>query len=286
MRTYVMDAFTTERFTGNPAGIVLLEGESELSDELMQRLAAELRHSETAFVQKADGGFSIRYFTPTGEVPLCGHATIASFALLRTLELIADGRQRAFTAAGELAVDLENGTVFMDMAEPRILRSLTAGEKAELYAAFALEEGDCPHGLEPQVVSTGLSDIIMPVASRSALLRAVQDERAVTELSRRLDSIGVHMFALGDDDCTAYCSNFAPLVGINEECATGTANGALTWYLYRNSLVTPEKTNLFIQGEHMHRPSRILSLLTLKGGAAKVRIGGSAVMSMECRVIL
>lgn len=77
-----------------------------------------------------------------------------------------------------------------------------------------------------------------------------------------------------------YCSNFAPLYDIPEECATGTSNGALTYYLYERSLVEPERENLFLQGEHMERPSRILSRLTVQDGVVRVRIGGQAVMSL------
>ena len=77
-----------------------------------------------------------------------------------------------------------------------------------------------------------------------------------------------------------YCSNFAPLYDIPEECATGTSNGALTYYLYERGLVRPEEENLFLQGEHMSRPSRIYSRLTHKDGTVMVRVGGQAVMSL------
>ena len=91
MKIYVMDAFAAKLFGGNQAGVALPEG--EVSDETMRLIAAELKHSETAFVwPRADGSVDLRYFTPAGEVELCGHATIASFALLRRLGLLADGR--------------------------------------------------------------------------------------------------------------------------------------------------------------------------------------------------
>ena len=130
-----------------------------------------------------------------------------------------------------------------------------------------------------EIISTGLADIMMPVRDRETLLRAVQDETAVTALSRRFDVTGVHMFCPGDG--CVYCSNFAPLYDIPEECATGTSNGALTYYLYRRGLVRPGEETLFMQGEHMHRPSRIRSRLHIApDGAVTVRIGGQAVMSL------
>ena len=104
-------------------------------------------------------------------------------------------------------------------------------------------------------------------------------------LSKKYDVTGVHMFCLGDD-CTAYCSNYAPLYDIPEECATGTSNGALTYYLYLRGDVKPERENVFLQGEHMSRPSEIRSFLYEKDGAVTVRIGGSAVMSLDCELKL
>lgn len=70
----------------------------------------------------------------------------------------------------------------------------------------------------------------------------------MAELSRRQKVTGVHMFCLGDKTCTAWCSNFAPLYDIPEECATGTSNGALTYYLYRYGLVQPDRENVFNSG--------------------------------------
>ena len=121
---------------------------------------------------------------------------------------------------------------------------------------------------------------MLPVRDHDTLMRAVQNAPAVTELSRKYDVTGVHMFCPGADGVTAWCSNYAPLYDIPEECATGTSNGALTYYLYERSLVEPERENLFLQGEHMERPSRILSRLTVQDGAVRVRIGGQAVMSL------
>ena len=176
---------------------------------------------------------------------------------------------------------MQGDTVWMDMAPPRWIRELTAAELPALYEAYGLTSADCPEGLLPAIVSTGLADIMMPVRDHDTLLRAVQNEAAVTALSKKYDVTGVHMFCLGDD-CTAYCSNYAPLYDIPEECATGTSNGALTYYLYLRGDVKPEQENVFLQGEHMDRPSEIRSILYERNGEVTVRIGGSAVMSLSC----
>ncbi len=276
MKVYVMDSFSDRIFGGNQAGVVLAD--KALEPAVMQQVAAELKHSETAFVWQTEEGNRLRYFTPAGEVDLCGHATVAVFALLRRLGRIEDGTHKALTRAGALEIEVSGETVWMDMAPPKTLGILPEESWEELYGAYGLTLEDRPADLPPKIVSTGLADIMMPVRDHETLLRAVQDERTVTELSRRFDVTGVHMFCLGEG--AVYCSNFAPLYDIPEECATGTSNGALTYYLYERSLVEPERENLFLQGEHMGRPSRILSRLTVQDGAVRVRIGGQAVMSL------
>lgn len=276
MKVYVMDSFSDRIFGGNQAGVVLAD--KALEPAVMQQVAAELKHSETAFVWQTEEGNRLRYFTPAGEVDLCGHATVAVFALLCRLGRIEDGTHKALTRAGALEIEVSGETVWMDMAPPKTLGVLPAESWEELYGAYGLTLEDRPADLPPEIVSTGLADIMMPVRDHETLLRAVQNERTVTELSRRFDVTGVHMFCLGEE--AVYCSNFAPLYDIPEECATGTSNGALTYYLYERSLVEPERENLFLQGEHMERPSRILSRLTVQDGAVRVRIGGQAVMSL------
>lgn len=276
MKVYVMDSFSDRIFGGNQAGVVLAD--KALEPAVMQQVAAELKHSETAFVWQTEEGNRLRYFTPAGEVDLCGHATVAVFALLRRLGRIEDGTHKALTRAGALEIEVSGETVWMDMAPPKTLGVLPEESWEELYGAYGLTLEDRPADLPPEIVSTGLADIMMPVRDHETLLRAVQNERTVTELSRRFDVTGVHMFCLGEE--AVYCSNFAPLYDIPEECATGTSNGALTYYLYEQSLVEPERENLFLQGEHMERPSRILSRLTVQDGAVRVRIGGQAVMSL------
>ena len=280
MEAYVMDAFSAVVFGGNQAGVVLPD--RQLSDEVMQKIAAEFKHSETAFVRvEDDGSVTLRYFTPAGEVDLCGHATIASFALLRRTDRIGDGVYTAHTRAAELQIRVNGETVWMDMAPPVLLRTLEEGEWVELYESYGLSVDDRPDGFVPKIVSTGLADIMMPVRDHETLMRAVQDERKVTELSKRYDVTGVHMFCVGDS-CTAYCSNYAPLYDIPEECATGTSNGALTYYLWLQGLVKEDAENVFVQGEHMNRPSEIRSRLVLTDGKPGVLIGGRAVMSMAC----
>src|SRR5512134_923606 len=100
---YVVDAFADEAFRGNPAGVCLLE--SEVSDEWMQNVAAEMKHAETAFVTR---DFGLRWFTPTVEVDLCGHATLASAHVFGLDEV------RFSTKSGELVCKRDGDLIRMD----------------------------------------------------------------------------------------------------------------------------------------------------------------------------
>ena len=288
MKLYIVDAFTTRRFSGNQAGVALLSAEEpELTDGFCQALAAELKHSETAFVRPTGpDSFRLRYFTPEGEVDLCGHATIAAFTTLREAEGLAPDTYRASTLAGELSIQVSDQAVWMDMAPPVEGRGFSPEETAELYAAYGLSAADCPEGFAPMVVSTGLQDILLPVSSMEALEKAQQDERAVTGLSKHYGVVGVHMFwPCLSGGVTAHCRNFAPLYAIPEEAATGTSNGALTYYLYRRGKIAAGAENRFVQGEKMGKPSEILSRLTEGPDGVQVQVGGRAVLALRAQLL-
>lgn len=287
MNLYIADAFTTAHFSGNQAGVALLGDQPFPEDGFMRALAGELKHSETAFVRRVgENAFHIRYFTPSEEVDLCGHATIAAFTALRETGVSRPGQFALHTRSGDLEVELGAESVWMDMALPVEGRCFSAQEQEELYAAFHLSMADRPNGLEPQVISTGLPDILLPVTGRPALEHAVQDEAEVTRLSQHYDVVGVHMFCLDSAaDVTARCRNFAPRYAIPEEAATGTSNGALTYYLYRRGLVQPGAENRFVQGETMGKPSEILSRLTAAHAGETVQVGGRAVLTLRCELL-
>lgn len=286
MELYVADVFTTARFSGNQAGVALLGSEDFPSESLMKALAGELKHSETAFVrQTGERVFHIRYFTPAEEVELCGHATIGAFTVLRDTGVITPGCYRLNTCSGSLEIEVGADAVWMDMASPADGRDFCEEEQAELYEAYGLTLADRPEGLAPQAVSTGLMDILLPVKDLAALERAEQKEGEVTRLSQHYQVVGVHMFCAGTADAAAHCRNFAPLYAIPEEAATGTSNGALTYYLYRRGLVIAGKDNRFVQGEKMGKPSEILSRITEDESGVKVRVGGRALLTLQCKLL-
>lgn len=283
MKYYIVDAFTEEPFGGNPAGVVILGQDAPFpSDKVMQQIAAELRFPETAFVQQnGPTDFSIRYFTPCSEVELCGHATIASFGLLRKQGIVADGAVcRNHTLAGDLEVKVSQ-QVMMQMAQPQVIVPLLDIEYLhDIMAGMnRVEWVEMP----VEVISTGLPDIIMPVGNVESLNALKPDMDALTELSRELNVVGVHAFAIGDDGYTAHVRNFAPLYGVPEESATGTANAALNYYLYRRNIVKHDQECHFMQGEVMQRPSVIATVL---GEEDTVYVGGQSAIVAEGELLI
>ena len=280
MEIFIVDAFTDRLFGGNQAGVALL-GEDDPFPEaaVMQKIAAELKHSETAFVKAArPNTFVLRYFTPEGEVELCGHATVSAFTVLREEKGLEAGAYAADTMAGSLSISVERERIWMEMAPGRLLNYLSAEDSAAVYRAYGLDITDRPPDIPACIVSTGLPDILLPVKSRAALDRAVQNSDEIVRISKQMQVVGVHMFCCEvSPEVTAYCRNFAPLYGINEEAATGTSNGALTYYLLNKGLVREEDINVFVQGMSMGRPSAIYS--KINGG--RIYIGGEAVISVS-----
>ena len=272
MNYFIVDAFTSVPFGGNPAGVVLLgQGGAFPPEELMLKVAAELRYSETAFVQQqGPAEFTLRYFTPKGEVDLCGHATIASFGVLFSQGIVPEGtRCLNHTLAGDLDV-IVGEQVMMQMAPPRVVE--VPIDIPRLLRIMSVPDKGVTT-LPPEVVSTGLPDIILPVDCVETLNALTPDMEALAALSSELQVVGVHAFALADDGYTAHVRNFGPLYGIPEECATGTANAALTHYLARHGIIGGDAECRFLQGEAMDRPSVVMTRLTPDG---TIHVGGTS----------
>ena len=302
---FIVDAFTDKPFGGNAAGVVILdENDNFPSDEKMVKLAAELRYSETVFIKPKQGSneydFHARYFTPTDEVDLCGHATIGGvYCLNKTVDLKSSSI-RLKTKAGIINVETNGNAVLMDMAPPKHIATFDEYPLLErIYASMGISvpSDESISKLKPMSISTGLPDIMLPIPSKNDLDKMVPNMDMISELSKDLEVVGIHAFATSYDsefssERKAFCRNFAPLYGIDEEAATGTSNGALSYYFYINEMLSPNGVLNVIQGESMQRPSSITATLSQApsevsahtaypvpanaGNNVKIRVGGSA----------
>ncbi len=218
MKIYQVDAFTNDKFKGNPACVCVLPEGYAANEKWMQALAAEMNLSETAFVQaQADGKFSLRWFTPTTEVDLCGHATLATSHILWQEGLLEKNKAALFdTLSGRLTVKLIGS--LMEMNFP--IDSLKACKQ--------------PVGLE---MALGAPTVATYEAGLDLLVE-LESEAAVAELQPSIQQIAqipvrcviVTAQAHKDSDVDFVSRVFGPQVGIDEDPVTGSAHCSLTPY--------------------------------------------------------
>lgn len=249
---YVAVAFSKDAKGGNKAGVVL--GRSELTSVQKAAIAKEMGYSETAFVLDSDkADFKLQYFTPTEEVPLCGHATIAAFSTLKLLNMLDKPDCTIETEAGILNIHIkDDGLILMEQNRPAYLEVLDS----DIFTG-CIERNFIDHRFPIQIVSTGLNDVMLPVDSVEHLEQLSPDLEMIANISKEKEAVGVHVFTMiKESDVTAICRNFAPLYGIDEESATGTANCALACYLFK--YYKQQSQYVFEQGHNMGDISRIV----------------------------
>jgi PhzF family phenazine biosynthesis protein len=210
---YHVDVFTGQLFRGNPAGVCILS--AFLEDGVMQRIAAENRHSETAFVvPRADGEFDLRWFTPTVEDDLCGHATMASAFVLQ-LRKAGTWPVRFHTCAGVLTVAQNQDGLEMDFPArpPQSCQTPT-----ELLPAL---------GLKTALVMKS-RDYLVVVENAEQVRTIAPDIRALAKID--MGNGGAIVTAAGQGDVDYVCRLFAPGEGIDEDPATGSIHCTLVPY--------------------------------------------------------
>ena len=286
---HVVDAFTRQAGYGNRAGVVLEAG--SISDAEMQSIAAFAGFSETAFVLPAssdDHDVHVRYFTPIAEVPVCGHATIATH-YLRARKLGLSSRVvQAKTGVGVLPVNIsgEGADTRIDMTQgkPEFGAILTDALRTDLIASLGMRATDLSTDLPIQIVSTGHSKVMVPVESLAVVNKLSPDMSRLAELSQRLSCNGFFPFAV--DETTSglrtHGRMFAPAIGIDEDPVTGNANGPAGAYLvhYKRIQLQDEFSYEGHQGQAMEKPGIVF--VTLKksdDSVATVQVGGYAVES-------
>lgn len=276
-----ISSFSYHGGAGNPAGVLDVTSE-RLTDDEMIEIAAQIGYSETAFITHIDLEarpvmLSLRYFTPVGEVDLCGHATIATCFYLDKLGMFKTAFLQANTKAGCISLRREQQRdvtcYWMSQASP-IMKPFPKASFEKLSRALKSDLSKLIAENLPIVIgSTGLSDILIPVKSREHLNTISIVPQLLASLSDELSVTGAHLFTITSEGI--YARNFAPLYGIDEECATGTSNGVLIHYLHHYCY--PTETELerhILQGEAMGRTSLIMARTDIDH---HIEVGGTCV---------
>jgi trans-2,3-dihydro-3-hydroxyanthranilate isomerase len=306
-----VDVFTDRPFGGNPLA-VFPEAEG-LTTEEMQRLAREMNLSETTFVLPpqgegvdCDSDFKVRIFTPAAELPFAGHPVVGTHWVLAHLGRVElrepVTRVRFELGVGVLPADLHvaGGQVErVVMAQGRPTFHAVLEDVTDLAAGLGLTpEAITETGLPVQVVSTGLPQMMVPVRSLAEVRRLDAGQLNTAALNRVCRAVGtecVMVFTTETErpEATVHVRMFAPLLGVPEDPATGSANGALGAYLVRHAashsalrravpITEPTVRILSEQGAEMGRPSALTVEVDRRGDEiTAVRVGGQVVAVAE-----
>ncbi|MFO7646959.1 PhzF family phenazine biosynthesis protein [Halomonas campaniensis] len=284
----VVNAFIDGNMGGNPAGVVVDANALTAAQKL--KVARQVGLSETAFVSASDTAtIKLEFFTPTRQIAHCGHATVATFSLLRQLGIIGEGRHSKETVDGNRDILVADGMAFMEQRAPTYTSIEMASELGgRILASLGLGNGESLGVVAPCVVNTGNAFLLVPMP----------DERAVTELRPRLslvesisdelDLIGYYVFSTDTrvKGRQAGARMFAPRFGIAEEAATGMAAGPLACFLH-DRLGVAEREMLIEQGWLMQPPSPSVIKVELEiadGKVSRLMAGGSARAMSTLRV--
>lgn len=290
MQVSIVDAFTRIPGAGNRAGVVL-DG-SGLDTGAMQRIAAAVAASETAFVlsRKGDTVVSLRYFTPTDEIEFCGHATVASFHLLSERGLLGRaGNFRLECAAGTYDVELEP----VDARYSRVW--IVTPQYPWRESPLPVEKVMALLGGTPEMVDRSLPvlanghKLFVPLQRRSDVWALAPKVEALVAAMQPYGIRGVFAFTRETKDASSvtHARYFVPGFGIIEDPVTGSAHGPLAAYLVNHDVLKlPEAGGPMRvraeQGDAMGKPGRVeLEVKGRPGALERVRIGGAAVTVIE-----
>jgi len=255
---YQIDAFTDSSFNGNPAGVVYSDN---LTKEEMQLIAREFNVSETAFISKSpEADFNLRWFTPSVEVKLCGHATIASMHYLFQMGIIKNNSTVTFeTLSGILKCSAQDGLYSLSLPVPAL--STFNGDKEEIVSAFGGEKIIDTEKF-PFILDDG-GYLYIYISTIDELMNLKPDFTTLLDLSssrKGYDAFTLFTMETLEKGNNAHLRFFAPYYGINEDPVTGSANGPLLVVLRQLGFVekdTEGKTYKFEQGDVMGRKGRI-----------------------------
>jgi trans-2,3-dihydro-3-hydroxyanthranilate isomerase len=285
-RFHTLDVFTTTRFEGNPLAVIT-DGDG-LSNATMQAIAREMNLSETVFVQKPTDDRALarlRIFTTREELKLAGHPVVGTWFLLAELGVVPaqEGAVHIMqqTGAGVLPVEIrfKNGRPHrVTMTQmPASFRPAKFNKK-KLASALGVPVSDLHSDLEPQYVSTGIFNLMVPFRNRAALGHIQMNINELRQLEGK-DGTMAYCFALNGAN-KAFARGMVPWE-LYEDPATGSAAGSLGAYLVQHGKLAPMQTFHIQQGEEMGRPSQIEVEVAQTGKKLVPRVSGAAVKVFE-----
>ena len=267
----VINSFSIDGAGGNPAGVVLNAG--ALTAQQKQRVAYEAQLSEVAFLSPSQvADYKVDFFTPTKQIPHCGHATIAAFSYLKSLRMISGDVSSKETIDGTRQILFEGDAAYMQQSPAKFSHVNT---EAEILASLGIGAGILDQSVPTVIGNTGNPFLLVPVRNELDLKVLKPDFDRIREISEALNCTGYYVFSRTAGAFDAQARMFAPAYGINEESATGMGAGPLAGYLYQYA---PNKKQTYIigQGFYMDPPSGSRIKVQIDAHNGSIVAGGNA----------
>jgi trans-2,3-dihydro-3-hydroxyanthranilate isomerase len=288
----VLDVFTSENYKGNPLAVVYTDGDLSLHE--YENIAREFGYSETSFIYYSEPqkALQVRSFSPTGfEVDGAGHNLLGAVAaaLIKKMDIFREQDVAPFVIMKKAPIhvfiqtDAKTGLPVVKMLQ----RPAVVGDTVDttlLAAALSIEIQDISAAhFSPSIVQTEVAHLMVNVNDTAILNRITPDSKALINISKQYGFEGFYCFALtADDDHIAEARFFNPLIGIEEDAATGTAAGPLAGILQLRQLIAIDNDYYILQGLQLRQPSMIEVRVTGDG----ILVGGTAVVTMEGQLYL
>lgn len=295
VRIFQVDAFTTQLFSGNPAGVVL--DAQDLPDTELQSIAREMRGGDTAFVLPPDGAdhdLRVRFYTPRAETAFVGHATLAVHAVRAALGLPPARRQKQRNGIIDVgSLDGPQGKrYFFSQPPPQVHGSIDESGLAAMLAALGIEADDLDPICPAVVAGERRARALIAVRDGGVLARLRPDLARLAALSAAGHPPGYFIFTRSPavPDCDTEARMFCPAIGIDEDPVSGNAHALLAMHLHSLQQIAGRRgAPGFIgrQGHHMGRPGVVgVTMNRTAEAIGSVQVDGSAVVAFEATLEL
>lgn len=286
---YVLDVFSNTSYKGNPLAVVFTKG--HLTLEVYQNIAKEFGYSETSFVfySKEHKALLVRSFTPIGiEIDGAGHNLLGAVcgALLKKMPIFEQQQENNHfvimkNAPTPLTVKFDpitNDPIVQMHQKSAVIKQEIPTYKIAVALGLKIEDLDS-NDFVPTIVKTEVAHILVPIKNSQLLNDCLPDNKLLIEISKEYQFEGFYCFTItkGNEEHIAEARFFNPLIGINEDPATGTAAGPLIGYLTQKKCAIPNKEYKILQGVKLKHPS----LIEVLNRDHDILVGGSSVITMR-----
>ncbi len=289
MDFYIVDVFAETKYAGNQLAVFTGTEVVNLSDEEMLQIAREMNYSETTFIlssEQQNGGYDVRIFTPTKELPFAGHPTLGTAYIIQQ-KIIQSVVEKVVLnlAVGQIPVSWKAEVLWMRQNVPTFAQKHQIETLAEV---LNVEVADIDPRFPIQEVSTGIPFIIVPLKTLAALKKAKVNLDKYYQFIQTANATEILIFCpeTYKDINNLSVRMFAPYLGITEDPATGSANGCLAGYLAEYNYFNHSKIDIRVeQGYEINRPSLLLLQAEKKSEEIEVFVGGNVVMVAQGKFV-